>query len=274
MKLSTMTYTFSRQKEHFDLDRMLRFTAEYMDGIDFVTLHDRPAKELRARADDLGIPIACHTFFARTLPSEDPAERQQGIDQCKQGIEAAVILGAPVVMIPTLLPPDGTSRETWRRGWMEGLRHVMPLAQEAGVDLSIENFPGEHSAFVLASDFEEARAAIPGLKLTYDNGNAGSGENPAESFARCAAHVVHSHFKDWDIREEPEEGFKRMLDGRFYRPALIGEGDIDHRACLRAMRDAGYDRFINIEYEGNRYDPFEATRQAAEYLREILAGLE
>lgn len=272
MKFSTMTYTFSRQAETFDLDRMLRWTAEHMDGIDFVRLHDRPAKELRARCDDLGIHVAAHTFFAKGLPSEDPAQRQEGLDDCKRGLEDALILGAPVVMIPTP-GQSGAERDPLRRRWIEGLKDVAPLAAEAGVTLTVENFPGDKSPFVLADDFSEARAAVPGLKLTFDNGNAGSGENPADSFRRCAGDVVHAHFKDWDVVDTQQEGYRPMLDGQFYRAALIGEGVIDHRGCLQAMREAGYDGFINIEYEGNAYDPFDATQRAVEHLRGILAEL-
>jgi sugar phosphate isomerase/epimerase len=267
-----MTYTFGRQPRQFDLRRMLAFTAEHMDGIDFVGLHGQTAQDLRRMADDAGIPIACYTFFTGGLPSANPAERRQGIEDCKRGIEAAVTLGAPVVMIPTPGHPE-MPRDPWRRQWVEGLTHVAPLAADAGVILTIENFPGRESPFVLADDYFQARAAIPALRLTFDSGNAGSGEDPAASFTRCARNVVHAHFKDWDIADQPAEGFRPMLDGRYYRPALIGEGRLDHRACLQAMRRAGYDRFINIEYEGDRYDPFDATRRAVDYLRGLLAGM-
>lgn len=272
MKFSTMTYTFARQPKHFDLERMLAFTAEHMDGIDFVTLHDRQAKELRKRTDDLGIPVVCHTFFAQDLASPDAAQRRKGVDECKRGIEAAVILGAPVAMIPTPGNAEVT-REALRRRWIEGLKAAVPFALDAGVTLTVENFPGQDSPFVLADDFLEAQAEIPDLWLTYDNGNAGSGEDSAASFRQCAKQVVHAHFKDWDIVDTPTEGFRPMLDGRHYRPALIGEGNIDQRACLQAMVEAGYNRFVNIEYENQKYDPFEATRRAVEHLREIVAGI-
>jgi len=72
MKYSTMSYTFSKQQEHFDLEKMLEFTAEHMDGIDFVRLHGREPGELREMADDFGVDVVCHTFFAKGLPS-DPA---------------------------------------------------------------------------------------------------------------------------------------------------------------------------------------------------------
>ncbi len=267
MKYSTMSYTFSRQEKYFDMERMLRFTAEHMDGIDFVSLHGCEPSELKKMADDHGVRVVCHTFFARTLPSQDPEERRGAIDECKKGMEAAVILGAPVVMIPTP-GQEGVDRGELRTRWIEGLHSVAPIAADAGVTLTVENFPGAGSPFVLAGDFLEAKAGIPDLRLTFDSGNAGSGEDPVGSFSRCAADVVHAHFKDWDVSQEQLYGYRPMLDGRYYRSALIGEGDIDNRGCLKAMKEARYDGFINIEYEGDRYDPFDATLRAVEYLRE------
>ncbi len=271
MKYTTMSYTFSRQEKHFDLGKMLKFTAEHMDGIDFVTLHGQEASELKKMSDDFGVDVVCHTFFARGLPSEDLQEQREALDECKKGIEAAVRLGAPVIMIPT--PGQNMNRDQLRKRWILGLKSVIPLTNDAGLMLSIENFPGDRSPFVLADDYQEAKREIPELKLTFDSGNAGSGEDPAESFRQCADNVVHAHFKDWVISEKPQDGYRPMLDGRFYRSALIGEGDIDNRSCVKAMKEAGYDGYINIEYENDKYDPFEATRRAVEYLRQLEAEI-
>ena len=116
-----------------------------------------------------------------------------------------------------------------------------------------------------ADDVLQAIAAAPGLKLTFDSGNAFTGEDPVQSFVRCAEHTVHAHFKDWLVVSEGQG--RQMLDGRFYQSALIGEGVLDHAACLRAMRAAGYTGYINIEYEANDYAPDEANRRAAAFLR-------
>ncbi len=270
MKLSMMSYTMARQPEHFSLESMLALTRDLkMDGIDFVTLHDTPAGELRKMAGDYGIPVVCHTFLA-PFTDADPQVRAEALDDAKRGIAAAVELGAAVVMIPTC-PVAGQDRDEARSVWIDGLRQLAPIAADAAVALTVENFPGESSSFVIADDFLQALAEVPSLKLTFDNGNAASGEDPAESFTRCGEHVVHAHFKDWTVRDDPADGYRRMLDGRYYRPALIGEGCVDHPACVAAMRQAGYDGCINIEYEGNEYLPADAVRKAVDYLRGLQA---
>lgn len=268
MRYSMMSYTWSRQPKHFDIAKMLDQAVELkMDGVDFVTLHDKPAKELRKMAHDRGLPVVCHTFLA-DMDFPTAGERQEGVDKSMRGIEAAVELGAPVIMIPTPGKRKG-ERHVSRCNWIEGLKHVVPFGAKAGVTVTVENFPGENSPFVIAADMLEGIREVPGLKVTYDNGNAASGEAPAYSFSQCAKHVVHAHFKDWTIRPGGSADGMLMLDGRRYVSALIGEGDIDQAACLKAMKTAGYAGCINIEYEGDKYRPDEATRKAVEYLRRI-----
>lgn len=268
-----MSYTVSRQREHFDLRKMLAVTRELqLDGIDFVTLHEQKAEDLRRLADDHGVPVVCHTFSGAELNHPTPEARHSAREECRRGFAAAAVLGAPCVMVVTP-GREGLTREQSRANYSAGLSEIAPLAKAAGVVLTLENFPGENSPFVTSGDFLSAAAVVPGLCLTYDNGNCATGEEPAGSFAAVAGMAVHAHFKDWEIRREPAAGFRRMLDGRYYRPALIGEGDLDHRACLRAMKQAGYSGCINIEYENDRYDPYEATRRAADYLRGLAAEL-
>ena len=268
MKYSMMSYTWSRQPQHFDLLKMLQQVRELdMAGVDFVTLHDRSAKELRALAGDCGVPVVCHTFFA-DVSQPDGDARTKALDAARRGIEAAVVLGAPTVMVVTP-GKAGVPRNRQRRDWIAGLQRVQPFAAAAGVALTVENFPGADSPFVVADDVLEAMRDVPGLRLTFDAGNAASGEDPVESFHRSAPFVVHAHFKDWTVRPDAAPGFRPMLDGRHYKSALIGEGVVDHRACLAAMAAAGYPGCINIEYEGNDYPPAEAVRRAVTYLRGI-----
>ena len=267
MKLSVMSYTLARGKrdEDFDLVRMCQLTMELgLEGIDVVSLYGRHPREVRRLLDDFGLKAVCHTFFA-DLNHAEPKAQQPALDNVKRGIDNAVAIGADKVMVVTP-GKNGMSRDDSRKNFIRGLKKAAPWARDAGITLTVENFPGADSPFVIASDFLAAQREIPELKLTFDNGNAFTGENPAESFRLCAADVVHAHFKDWDICTDGMLG----LDGRRYRGALIGEGVLDHKSCLAAMKKAGYPGYINIEYEGAKYDPEEATRRAAKYLSGLM----
>jgi sugar phosphate isomerase/epimerase len=260
MKLCMMSYTMARQG--VGVEDIVRCAEELgLEGIDWVTTHDRTARELRAMSDAAGLTVAAHTFILCTFP-----DGAQWRDAARQGLDDAVTLGAPVVMIPTMSRPD-MERTEFRSLWIDALAEIAPWAREAGVILTVENFPGLHSAFVTSDDFAAAKRRVPDMKLTFDNGNAAGGEDPVASFRACAADVVHIHLKDWTVRDAPVEGYHPMLDGRYFRPALIGEGDMPTAACWQAFREAGYDRFINVEYEGNEVPAAEAMRRAVGYLR-------
>lgn len=268
MKFCMMSYTLARRPDLFSVRGMLELTRELnLDAVDLVTLHDTPARELKKMMDDDGLTVACHTFMA-DLTASEAHNRQQGIDAIKQGIEHAVILGTDKVMIPTP-GKAGQPREVTRKNIITGLQAVAEFAHQAAVTLTVENFPGADSPFVIADDVLEAIREVPGMALTFDNGNVlTGGEDPAESFLRCANHVVHAHFKDWRIMD-PDMGL-HGLDGRWYQGDLIGEGIVDQVSCLKAMEQAGYSGYIDIEYEGNDYTPADATRKAVAYLREQL----
>jgi len=263
MKFSMMTYTMARQGT-YGVEDFIRTAAELkMDGIDWVTTYGRNPDELKKLSTAAGLTVAAYTFFLSNL-----TRKQDGwMEEAKQGIETAVHLGAPVAMIPTPGIKEVSSREENRRIWVDALAKVVEFADKAGVALSVENFPGKLSPFVTAADFHEAKKQIPSLKLTFDNGNAATGEDPVASLRACASDIVHVHLKDWDRKDEPCEGFTQMLDGRYYRPALIGEGVVDSKSTLRELERIGYPGYVNIEYENNKYPAAEGIRRVLEYLR-------
>ncbi|MDD2706423.1 MAG: sugar phosphate isomerase/epimerase [Verrucomicrobiae bacterium] len=264
MKFSLMSYTFSRQPG-FDFAAICRLGKELgLDGVDVVTLHNRPADEIRRLLDQHHLQAICYTFMGNAFAKPDQESFKTGITAVREAMAAAKALGAAKTMLVTPGIP-GTPREITRQNYVDGLREAVKIASDAGMVLTIENFPGAASPFVTAADIMEAMAAAPGLKLTFDNGNAFTGEDPIQSFNACAAHVVHAHFKDWAVA--PDGQGMRMLNGQSYLPALIGEGVVDHAGCLASMKQAGYRGHINIEYEGNTYLAAEATRRAITFLQ-------
>lgn len=277
MKLSLMSYTFGRTGWFKDnpqkaLKNMCEVGRELgIDGVDMVTNHGMTAKEVKNILDDNGIKTVCHTFGVPGLKLGSFAERCDTVDAVRVGMEDAVTLGTDKVMLVTGGAAD-VPRDISRRNYIRGFQECAATARAAGLTMTIENFPGADSPFVISSDVLEAIREVPGLKLTYDNGNIlMGGEDPAVSFTRCAEHVAHAHFKDWDSMP-PGEG-REGLDGRRYQSALIGEGIVDHKSCLAAMKAAGYNGYINIEYENNKYPPDEATRRAARYLQGLIQEL-
>ena len=234
--------------------------------IDWVSCYERPAAEIKKMSDDAGLEIVCHTFFISKYINGE----HDGLDDIKQSIENAVNLGVKLVMIPTPALFGVTSRSENMKRWLDILGVCVPLVEDAGLVLSIENFPGKLSPIITADEFYEYKRFFPSLKLTFDNGNASFGEDPVKSLERSYNDIVHVHLKDWDISSVPSEGCRESPDGkRFFTPALVGEGSLDTCGVWNLLGDRGYSGSVNIEYEGKKYKPEVAMRKAVEYLRSL-----
>ena len=261
MKFSMMTYTLMRQKIFTPAD-CIRIAVELgMDGIDWVTTYGEDPRELKKRCDDAGLPVVAHTFFLHQL---EPGQLRDAI---ARNMDNAVILGAPLIMLPPAPFPGESDPNVNRRRWAEILRTAAPFARERKLVMTVENFPGKASPVVTSDDFYALKSEIPELKLTFDNGNAFPGEDVEKSLRRCFDDIAHVHFKDWERRDDSAAGWRQMSDDKFYRAALIGEGVVDSRATLRLLEELRYTGYINIEYENCTYRGDAAIKRVLEYLR-------
>lgn len=273
MKFSMMSYTMARGEwgKHHNIEELCRVTQKLgLDGIDFVTVYEVEPKEVRKITDDYGLKTVCYTFMA-DINFPDKKDRRPGLDKIKEGIEMALILGTDKIMLP-INGKDNLSRNESRGNVIAGLKEAVKLGKEAGIILTVEHFPDCRSPFIVSSDVNEAVKEIPDLRITFDSGNVlTGGENPVEGFLNSKDSIVHAHFKDWTLSTD-EKGLKGA-DGRYYSPALIGEGIVKHKAVLAAMKEAGYSGYINFEYEGNKYSPEEAMVKGLKTLHDLMLEL-
>ncbi len=277
MKISMMTYTMARgmkKGEPFDAVALCEFTQELgLEAIDWVTTYQYTPQEIRAITDDYGLENICHTFSC-DLNFADADERAPGRDVFKQGIEAAVTLGADKVMLP-VGGKEHLTRDQSRANVIAGLQEVIGFADEAGVTVTVENFPHYLSPFIVSADVNAAVAEIPQLRVTFDNGNViTGGEQAPDGFINSAEYVVHSHFKDWTLCAAEDRGAMLGMDGQYRRAVLVGDGDVDQLGCIRAMHEYGYEGYINFEYEGYELTPREATIEGVRRMREWIAQVQ
>lgn len=274
MKISMMSYTMARGEwgKHHNIEELCEFTQKLgLDGIDWVSTYGVDPKEIRKIMDGYGLRTVCYTFFA-DINFSDKRSRQPGLEKIKEGIQIARILGTDKIMLP-IPGKDEFSRKESRKNVIEGLQETVPFGKEFGITITVEHFPDWRSPFILSKDVNEALDKIPDLRITYDSGNVlTGGEDPVVGFINSKEAIVHAHFKDWTLSSEGKG--KKGLDGRFYIPALVGEGMVNHRAVLQAMKEARYVGYINLEYEGEEYSSEKAMIKGLTCLRSILSELE
>src|SRR5260370_15171262 len=149
--------------------------------------------------------------------------------------------------------------------WSQALRlfveMIKPVAEHAGkvgVLLLVEPEPG--LLIETADQFLEFMQHIdsPAVGLNFDIGHFYCvRDDPAASVPRLARYTRHYHLED-------------IAASRVHHHLLPGEGAIDFRPTLQAIKATGYDYWITIELYPYVDDPDAAARTALSRVQEFL----
>ncbi len=84
-------------------------------------------------------------------------------------------------------------------------------------------------------------------------------EDPSAAAVRLAHRCEMVHLKDFYVRtRDPGDSTQfdcggnwfRSRRGKYLRGAILGQGDLDVYTAMKALKDAGYQGNIAIEFEG------------------------
>lgn len=237
-------------------------------------LDAREVRRVRRRAKELDLAIAIETGARFVL---DPArkhwptllepaaeDRARRVDFLKRSIDLADALDAPIVSIWAGKAPDGATGDPRRRArasaalerlWdrlVDGLVPVLDHARGARVRVGFEPEPGmfveRPSGYLELVRRLGARGEE--LGLTLDVGHLlATRDLPVERWIeRLAPHLVHVQLDDAPI-------------GR-HEHRMFGTGDLDLRACLRALSAIGFAGQASVELSRDSHRGAEAAAQA------------
>lgn len=159
-------------------------------------------------------------------------------------LRASARLGAKVAraIMSTILCGD---RRKLAGGWdarliavAQRLREVLPLAQDLGLCVALENHQDATTADFIR--LHEMSGMSPAFGVTLDTGNPLSvGEAPLEAARKLAPLIRHVHLKDYTIHFAPE-GYRLVR-------CAAGDGVIDFPAILDIVGLNGHDVTPGIE---------------------------
>jgi len=122
------------------LEKMKAIKAAGFDGLEMMSHMDQD-EVLRAR-DETGLEIASvcgKLHWKNTLSDPDPKVREEGLEGLKQCLREAKRYGAgSVLLVAGRVGKDTSYEDCWTRSIAE-VRKAIPLAEELGVKISIEN---------------------------------------------------------------------------------------------------------------------------------------
>lgn len=233
------------------------------DGIEFSSLvHGgnvtdmEHAAALREEAERLGMPILNYAFGADFINGSG-GDTGAEIARVKGKIDVAQILGVKQVRHDcTAGVKNGRfhSFDALLPQLVEACREVTEYAASKGIRTMVEN----HGFFCQDSDrVEKLVNAVnhENFGLLVDIGNfTCADEDPVVAVGRVAPYAFHVHAKDFYIRRrelpDPGRGFFQSRAGTWLRGAIIGHGDVLVKTCLAALKRAGYDGALTVEFEG------------------------
>ena len=295
MKLSVSSYSFSRLVNEGKMSLMdcvyktkeLGFDAIEFAGIESACKKGESLEEcalkLREECEKIGLGIANYTIAADLINGYDGGKPEDEVARLKKEVDIAAILAAPGMRHDATW---GFGRGTERK-WQgfddllpklaDGCREVAEYAASKGIRTMIEN----HGLFVQDSDRVEKlinKVAHENFGLLCDIGNFMCvDEEPIIAVSRTAPYAFHVHVKDFHVKSgselSPGKGFFNTRGGNHLRGAVLGHGVVPVLQCLKIVKNAGYDGYISLEFEGIE-DPLLGISIGVENMRAFVAALE
>jgi len=103
------------------------------------------------------------------------------------------------------------------------------------------------------------------LRATIDVGNYMQGGQEGHVGTRIAArYAAYVHFKDFCKKPASSKPWSWHIEA-----CTVGKGDVDHYACLEALKEAGYNGFIALEYEGPN-DEAVGVPESVKFMNEVM----
>jgi L-ribulose-5-phosphate 3-epimerase len=204
----------------------------------------REQKEVLEARDAAGLQIpsvVMATHWTHPLSSPNPTARQTSVDALKQALRDAKAFGASsVLLVPAVVNKETSYAEAHRRS-IEEIRKCVPLAEQLGVAIAIENVWNHFLLSPLEAVQYVDSFKSPMVKWHLDIGNLVNIGWP-EHWARVLGpRIAAVHVKEYSrkLRDEkgPREGFRVELM----------QGDSDWPAVMAALDEVKYTGWLITE---------------------------
>src|SRR6266481_2747238 len=198
------------------------------EGVEMMSHMDQD-EVLKARDEaDLIIPSVCgQDHWNKPLSHPDSKVREEGLEALKQTLRDAKRYGATsVLLVPAVVNNDVSYNEAYTRSQAE-IRKAVPLAEELGVKIAIENVWNQF----LLSPLEAARYVdefnSPWVGWHFDVGNILNIGWPEHWIPVLGKRIQKLHIKEFSRKKRDSEGLWKGFG------VALGEGDNDWTAVMK-----------------------------------------
>lgn len=200
---------------------------------------------------------AIEDFHHPSFIEPDTAYRRKRIEYTRAAIKTAAALGQSHISIEPGGPLPTEKSTSWGLDkFEEGLRTLLPVAEEKDVTLLIE--PEPELLIETSDQFLELIQRIDSshVKCNFDAGHFYCvDEDPAELVSQLAPYTEHYHLED-------------IPADRTHEHTQLGDGDMDIGEFLTAIEDTSYDGFVTVELYPYESTAAETARESMDYLQD------
>jgi hexulose-6-phosphate isomerase len=228
--------------EKFKLLKELGF-----DGIELNYPGGPDKSEILQARDATGLAIGNiidSVHWNQPLSDPNPEVRAKGLAALQQSLRDAKELGCPaVLLVPAVVSKQVSYEDAYTRSQVE-IRKAIPLAEELGVRIAIENVWNQF----LLSPVEAARYVdelkSPMVGWHFDVGNVINYGWPEQWVRILNQRIVTLHIKEFSRKRRNEEGLSKGFD------VQLLEGDNDWPAVMKAIDEVGFKGWSIAEIPG------------------------
>lgn len=236
------------------------------DGLEVSSPSDLSVDEILKARDATGLEIASvmnSAHWSSPLSDPNPEVRARGVEGLKIALRDAKKLGCTsVLLVPAVVKKEVSYADAYTRSQAE-IRKVVPLAEELGVTIAIENVWNQF----LLSPLEAARYVdefnSPRVGWHFDVGNIVNYGWPEQWIRILGKRIAKVHVKEFSRSKRDKEGLWKGFD------VELLAGDCDWPAVMKALDDIGYQGWLIAEISGG---DAQRLKTIAELMDRILAS--
>jgi len=217
------------------------------DGVELDSPNDLNRNEILDARDKVDFPIPGvidSVHWRKTLSDPDAAVRKEGLAGLKTALRDAKAYGATTaLLVPGVVNAYVAYDVAYRRSQAE-IRKALPLAEELGVRIGIENVWN----YMLMTPMEMARYIdeidSPWVGAYFDIGNVVNYGWPEHWVRVLGPRIFKLDIKEYSRKRRDKEGPFAGFQVK------LGEGDVDWPAVRNALGLIGYKGWASAEVRG------------------------
>jgi L-ribulose-5-phosphate 3-epimerase len=231
------------------------------DGVELDSPNDLELEHVLEAREETGLEIhgVVNSVHWRT-PFSDPDDEVLELAHAgmRTALRDAQAYGADtVLLVPAVVNREVSYAAAYERSQAE-IRKVVPLAEELGVTIAIENVwnhfllsPLEFAAYV--DSFESPRVGA-----YFDIGNIVTYGWPEQWIRTLGPRIRKLHVKEFSREKRDQEGFRAGFR------VEIGEGSIEWDEVMESLREVGYSGWATAEVTGGDRERLREVRERME----------